>query len=205
MLQEMSYDLILLDIIMPGMNGFEVLQQIKRHENWRHIPVIVLSALDEIDSIVRCVEMGAEDYISKPFKPVLLRAKIAACLEKKRLRDQQILTLAQRSIAEATPVPMLISRLSDGAILYANATAGSTFGLPIEELLNRHTQDFYFDPTERQKVLDALSRAESIQCQELQCQRADGTPFWVIASLQPLTFYGEATVLYALCNITDRK
>ncbi|WP_373525182.1 response regulator [Nostoc sp.] len=205
MLQGMSYDLILLDIIMPGMNGFEVLQKIKRHENWRHIPVIVLSALDEIDSVIRCVEMGAEDYIPKPFKPVLLRAKIATCLEKKRLRDQQTLTLAQRSIAEATPIPMLLSRLFDGAILYANATAGSIFGLPIKELLNRHTQDFYFDPTERQNVLDALSKDESIQCRELQCQRADGTPFWVTASLQPLTFNGEASVLYALCDITDRK
>jgi PAS domain S-box-containing protein len=205
MLQAMSYDLILLDIIMPGMNGFEVLEQLKRHEDWRHIPVIVLSALDEIDSVVRCVEMGAEDYVSKPFKPVLLRAKIAACLEKKRLRDQQILTLAQRSIAEATPVPVMISLLSNGAILYANATASSTFGLPVEELLNRHTQDFYFDPAKRQEVLDALSRTESIQCREFRCQRADGTPFWVTASLQPLTFNGEATVLYALCDITDRK
>ncbi|MEH2279639.1 MAG: response regulator [Nostoc sp.] len=205
MLQTMSVDLILLDIIMPGMNGFEVLQQIKHHEDWRHIPVIMLSALDEIDSVVRCVEMGAEDYVSKPFKPVLLYAKISACLEKKQLRDQQILTLAQRSITEATPVPVLLSLLSNGAILYANASAGTTFGLPVEELLNRHTQDFYLDPSKYQEVLDALSKAEFIPCWELGCQRTDGTPFWVTASLQLLRFNGEAAVLSALCDVTDRK
>jgi len=199
------YDLILLDIIMPGMSGFEVLQTLKNHQEWRQIPVIMISALDEIDSVVRCIEMGAEDYLSKPFKPVLLRAKITACLEKKRLREQQVLLLAQRLIAEATPVPVLISRLEDGALLYANTTAGSTFGLPVEELLSRQLQDFFFNPTEHQELAEALSRAESIQRRELQCKRADGTPFWVTASLQPLSFNGEATVLSALSDITDRK
>jgi PAS domain S-box-containing protein len=199
------YDLILLDIIMPGMSGFEVLQKLKNHQELRHIPVIMISALDEIDHVVRCIEMGAEDYLSKPFKPVLLRAKIAACLEKKRLREQQVLLLAQRLIAEATPIPVLISRLEDGVILYANTTAGSTFGLPVEQLLGCHIQDFYFNPSDRKELVEALSRAESIQRRELQCKRADGTPFWVTASLQPLTFNGEATVLSALCDITDRK
>jgi PAS domain S-box-containing protein len=200
-----SFDLILLDIIMPGMSGFEVLQQLKTHQQWRQIPVLMISALDEIDSAARCIEMGAEDYLSKPFKPVLLRAKITTCLEKKRLREQQVLHLAQRLIAEATPVPVLISRLEDGVILYANTTASSTFGLPVEELLSRQVQDFYFNPSDRQELVEVLSRAESIQSRELQCKRADGTPFWVTASLQPLTFNGEATVLSALCDITDRK
>jgi PAS domain S-box-containing protein len=200
-----AYDLILLDIVMPQMSGFEVLHQLKSHQQWRQIPVIIISSLDEIDSVVRCIEMGAEDYLSKPFKPVLLRVKIAACLEKKRLREQQVLLLAQQLIAEATPIPVLISRLEDGAIIYANTTAGSTFGLPVKELLDRHVQDFYFNPTEHQELVEVLSRAESIQHRELQCKRADGTPFWVTASLQPLTFNQEATVLSALCDITDRK
>lgn len=205
MLKAMPYDLILLDIIMPGMNGFELLEQLKNHADWRHIPVIVLSALDELDSVVRCIEIGAEDYLSKPFKPVLLRAKITACLEKKRLQSQQVLTPAQPLIAEAIPVPVIISRLSDGAILYANAAAGSTFGLPVEELLSCHSQNFYFDLADYQEVLDALSRAECIQHRELQCKRADDTTFWVTASLQPLTFNDEPTVLSVLCDITDRK
>ncbi|MGH7817171.1 MAG: adenylate/guanylate cyclase domain-containing protein [Candidatus Binatia bacterium] len=85
-----SYDLILLDVMMPEMNGYQVLEQLKSDPILRDIPVIVLSALDEIGSVVRCIELGAEDYLPKPFDPVLLRARIGACLEKKRLRDQEV-------------------------------------------------------------------------------------------------------------------
>ncbi len=84
------FDLVLLDIVMPQMNGYEVLEQLKRDDAWRDIPVIMISALDEIDSVVRCIQLGAEDYLPKPFDPVLLRARISACLEKKRLRDKEI-------------------------------------------------------------------------------------------------------------------
>ncbi|MBW1941872.1 MAG: response regulator [Deltaproteobacteria bacterium] len=82
-----SFHLVLLDIMMPEMNGYQVLQHLKENDNWRDIPVIMISALDEMDSVVRCIEMGAEDYLPKPFNPILLRARISSCLEKKRLRD----------------------------------------------------------------------------------------------------------------------
>lgn len=82
-----AFDLVLLDIMMPEMNGYQVLQHLKQSETWRDLPVIMISALDEIDSAVRCIELGAEDYLRKPFNPVLLRARVQACLEKKRLRD----------------------------------------------------------------------------------------------------------------------
>jgi adenylate cyclase len=84
------FDLILLDVMMPEMNGYQVLEHLKSDPQLRDIPVIVLSAVDEIGSVVRCIELGAEDYLPKPFDPVLLRARIGACLEKKRLRDQEI-------------------------------------------------------------------------------------------------------------------
>ena len=84
------YDLVLLDVMMPEMNGYQVLERLKSDPNLRDIPVIVLSALDEIGSVVRCIELGAEDYLPKPFDPVLLRARIGACLEKKHLRDQEV-------------------------------------------------------------------------------------------------------------------
>ncbi|MBK9167678.1 MAG: response regulator [Bryobacterales bacterium] len=88
-LREAPFDLVLLDIMMPEIDGFQVLQTIKSDPVLRDIPVIMISALDEIQSVVRCIEMGAEDYLSKPFDPVLLRARIGACLEKKRLQDEQ--------------------------------------------------------------------------------------------------------------------
>jgi serine phosphatase RsbU (regulator of sigma subunit) len=89
-----GFDLILLDIIMPEMDGYQVLKSL-RNSQWRHIPVIMISALDRIDSVVKCVEMGAEDYLTKPFNPTLLRARIGACLEKKRLRDREFSYLEQ--------------------------------------------------------------------------------------------------------------
>jgi class 3 adenylate cyclase len=88
LLQAQPFDLVLLDIMMPELNGYEVLAAMKGDARLRHIPVIMISAVDEIESVIRCIEGGAEDYLSKPFNPVLLRARVGACLEKKRLRDQ---------------------------------------------------------------------------------------------------------------------
>lgn len=83
-----NFDLVLLDLMMPVMDGFEVLSRMKQDRRMRTVPVVMISALDEIDSVVRAIEMGAEDYLLKPFDPVLLRARIGALLEKKRLRDE---------------------------------------------------------------------------------------------------------------------
>ncbi|MBF0557185.1 MAG: response regulator [Nitrospirae bacterium] len=85
-----KFDLVLLDVIMPEMDGFETLEEIKGADELRYIPVIMISSLDDMDNIVRCIEIGAEDYLPKPPDPVLLRARVSACLEKKRLIDLQI-------------------------------------------------------------------------------------------------------------------
>ena len=82
-------DLTLLDIMMSEMDGYEVLDHMKGDSNLRHLPVIVISAVDEMESVVRCIEKGADDYLVKPFNRILLEARISACLEKKRLRDQE--------------------------------------------------------------------------------------------------------------------
>jgi len=84
-----AFDLLLLDMEMPELNGFEVLEQLTADAALRGLPVIVTSSLEGIANVVRCIELGAEDYLSKPVNPVLLRARIGASLEKKRLRDQQ--------------------------------------------------------------------------------------------------------------------
>lgn len=89
LVEKTEFDLILLDLMMPDINGYEVLRRLKGDPAVRHIPVIMISALDEIDSIVRCIKAGAEDYIPKPFDPVLLGARIDASLERKRLRDRE--------------------------------------------------------------------------------------------------------------------
>jgi len=89
MIKAQKFDLVLLDIMMPEMNGYEVLEHLQADHVLRHIPVIMITAVDEIESVVRCIELGADDYLPKPFNPVLLKARINASLEKKWLRDQQ--------------------------------------------------------------------------------------------------------------------
>src|SRR5947207_2358924 len=94
-LQNESFDLVLLDVQMPEMDGYQVLEQMKTHPYLREIPVIMISAVDELESVVRCIELGAQDYLPKPFNSVLLRARLTACLERKRLRDQEVDYLQQ--------------------------------------------------------------------------------------------------------------
>jgi serine phosphatase RsbU (regulator of sigma subunit)/CheY-like chemotaxis protein len=88
-LRESRYDLLLLDMQMPEMNGFDVLQAMRNDSALSAVPVIVLSASMDAQCITRCIQLGAEDYIPKPFNPILLQTRISACLEKKRLRDAQ--------------------------------------------------------------------------------------------------------------------
>lgn len=89
MLRREPFDVVLLDMEMPEMDGFQVLEELVGDRQLRDLPVIVTSSLEGIANVVRCIELGAEDYLTKPVNPVLLKARIGASLEKKRLRDQQ--------------------------------------------------------------------------------------------------------------------
>jgi CheY-like chemotaxis protein len=93
LLAAQPFDLILLDVLMPGMTGFGLLERLKASEPWRNIPVLMISALEEMKSIVNGIARGAEDYLCRPVDPMLLRARIGACLEKKRLRDREMVYL----------------------------------------------------------------------------------------------------------------
>ncbi len=106
-----SFDLILLDIMMPVLNGYDVLEQLKADERQRHIPVVVISARDDMSSVVRCIELGAEDYLTKPFNTVLLRARINASLDKKRFEDLQRQYLQQLEIEQERSERLLLNIL----------------------------------------------------------------------------------------------
>jgi sigma-B regulation protein RsbU (phosphoserine phosphatase) len=89
LVRSQKFDLVLLDMIMPGLDGYQVLTRMKSDPVTSEIPVIIISSLDQENSVARCIEAGAEDYIAKPFNSIFLRARIGACLERKRLHDQE--------------------------------------------------------------------------------------------------------------------
>jgi signal transduction histidine kinase len=100
LLASTPFDLVLLDIMMPDIDGFETLRRLKADPTLRHIPVIMISASDEIEGVARCIELGAEDYLPKPFNSVILRARIGASLEKKRLRDHEVAQFERVAMAK---------------------------------------------------------------------------------------------------------
>ena len=134
MIEKEVLDLVLLDLMMPGISGYDVLTLLKGDPQFREIPVIVISALTELDSIVRCIEVGADDYLAKPFDPVLLRARVGSSLEKKHLRDRE------RAMVEALRVEKerseqlllnilpkkIVARMHDGETVIADQLSNVT-------------------------------------------------------------------------------
>jgi len=143
------YDLVLLDIEMPEMNGFQVLEACLQDMDLRNIPIIMTSSLDELDSVVKCIELGAEDYLHKPVNPILMRARVNASLEKKRLRDEQrklFRTFATKEVAEELLRTgfSLGGKIVTGSVMFADIRSFTTLtesSSPAEiiEMLN----DFY--------------------------------------------------------------
>lgn len=116
------FDLVLLDIMMPEMNGYEVLEHIKSDMALRDIPVIMISAVDEMDSVVRCIKLGAEDYLPKPFNATLLGARVGASLDKKKLRDQEATYLARIEREQQRGDELLHAILPEAAVRELKAT-----------------------------------------------------------------------------------
>ncbi|HVA12822.1 MAG TPA: adenylate/guanylate cyclase domain-containing protein, partial [Stellaceae bacterium] len=162
LLGEGGFDLVLLDLMLPGMSGFEVLSQLKSGIHTRAIPVIMISALDEIDSAVRCIEAGAEDYLSKPFNPVVLRARVGACLERKRLHDRErAITTELRVEKERSEALLLqilprriVERMRTGEMLIADHIADAT--ILFSDLVNFTALSRNLAPQETVKLLDLL-------------------------------------------------
>jgi class 3 adenylate cyclase len=143
-----SFDLVLLDIEMPEMNGYQVLETCLRDPELRDIPIIMTSSLDELDSVVKCIELGAEDYLNKPVNPILLRARVNASLEKKRLRDEQrklFRTFATKEVADELLKTgfSLGGKYVNASVMFADIRSFTTFSekedpAEIIDLLNNY-------------------------------------------------------------------
>ncbi len=169
-------DLVLLDMIMPGMDGDQVLGELKADPELRGIPVIMLSALDEMDSVVRCILMGAEDYLAKPYNAILLRARINACLEKHRLRRTEQAYLAALEVERGKSesllrniLPMriaerlkhgettIVDSLSEVSVLFADVVGFSALASRVSSVeLVRFLDDIFTE-------FDALAEAQGLE------------------------------------------
>jgi adenylate cyclase len=150
-----SFDLVLLDMMMPGLSGFEVLCRLKADARMRHLPIIMISALDELDSAVRCIAAGAEDYLPKPFNPVVLRARVGASLEKKRLLDE---LRAEKERSEALLLNILprsvVERMRGGEVVIADRIPQAT--ILFSDLVDFTTVSATLAPEETVKLLGGL-------------------------------------------------
>ena len=134
-IQQTDFDLVLLDILMPRMNGLEVLQELNDQGLLRHLPVLVLSGLDSSAEIIQCIELGAEDFLSRPINLTLLQARVNACLEKKRLREREFGQFFPREIARQVALrPEMLDegREADVSVLFCDIRAFSKISEKLE-------------------------------------------------------------------------
>ncbi len=133
-LKREEFDLVLLDILMPEVNGIDVLERIKKDPSWREIPVVMVSGLNETNAIAKCISVGAEDYLPKPIDPVLLHARVDACMERSRWRAKELAFTneikyerdrADKLLHSMLPAPV-IKRLNDGETNIADRFVGAT-------------------------------------------------------------------------------
>lgn len=215
------FDAVLLDMQMPELSGIEVLRALKGDPRWRHLPVIMLSALTDVERVALCIELGAEDYLPKPVNSVLLRARLGACLEKKALRDQEQmhfqalhaekerLAVTLRSIADAvvtTDVTGRILLFNEAAATLTGATSETAPGRPFEEIFP------IFRLADQQPAGnltgEVLARHVAIESEPgLAMRAADGTERLVSTRCAPIydhTGQIEGTVVVVL-DVTEKE
>ena len=195
---------VLCDLNMPGMSGLEVLRQVQRRKP--DLPFILLTAHPSIPIAVQAIVEGAQRFLIKPVSLDEMEISVHQAIEFARLQrwqreaEEQLLRLV-----EAVPVPYIITRLRDGKILYANRHLAELVGLTPDEMKNRNTVDFYYDPEKRVEVLDRLKRDGFVTDLEVRVKRADGSPMWTVFSLAISEMAGEKVVLGGFLDITRRK
>ncbi len=159
-------DLVLLDIMMPIMNGFDVLARLKADPFTRDIPVIIISAMSDLESVVKGIKQGAEDYLPKPFEPTLLQARISACLEKKSLRDQQLKllhTFASEEVARQLMAEgfTLGGKELEATIMFADIRSFTTYSekhdaADVVELLNEYFAAMFVPISEHGGIVNQI-------------------------------------------------
>jgi two-component system cell cycle sensor histidine kinase/response regulator CckA len=209
-----SFDVILLDIVMPGLDGFHVLQEIRSDADLAGIPVVMLSALDELESVARCLEMGASDFLSKPFDPRLLRARIESLLSRRQAEvERSEMAESLRLLLEST-AEGIFGLDEKGNCTFINAAGCKLLGYDRDELLGKPIQ-----PLLHAAAINGLPRAAEgipmdqavragrfVRVRDESFRRKDGSTIPVEYSANPLFRDGEVRgAVITFSDISDRR
>ncbi len=203
-LSELAPDVVLCDLNMPSMSGIEVLKSVHRENP--NVPFVLLTAHPSIPEAVDAIEQGAYRFLIKPLSIDEVEITIRHALEHFRLErwkreaDEEL-----TRIVESTPVPFIMSTVKEGRILYANRPLAQLVGTTPEALKGRYTPEFYYDPAERQQVLERLRQDGFVKNMEVRMRRDDGSPIWTLFSLSVTELRGEGVILGGVIDITPRK
>lgn len=200
MLGQGDYDLVLLDILMPEMDGYEVLARLKADPARRDLPVIVISAVGEMDSVVRCISMGAEDYLPKPFDPLLLRARIGASLEKKKLRDHEIEYL--RHVTQLTDAAVAVQAHSFAADQLASTAQRADALGRLARVFQDMALEIYAREQELQRAAAAREQALQEQLERMQhdLTTSQTAPAQVFERIPPFDFLTASEKDWLACR-----
>jgi PAS domain S-box-containing protein len=209
-----SFDLVLLDIFMPGMDGFQVLERIKARPELQDVPVIVLSALDDQSNIVRSIEMGADDFLAKPFDAVVLRARIGAILRRRRAEAERAEMAESLQLLLESTGEGVFGQDSEGRCVFVNRAALEMLHCSREVLLGRdlhaaihHSRpDGSPYPPEQCPLRSVLRTGEPRRGRDETLFRPDGTSFPIEYSAHPIRRDGETQgIVVTFTDVTERK
>jgi PAS domain S-box-containing protein len=202
---KLSYNLILLNISLP--NGLKLLEQIEHHEEWQHTPVLIMATLDEMEAVVQSIAMGAADYLTLPLQSLLLRAKVTACLEKKRLREQ---SGNFNGLWENAPVGIYQATV-EGHLIGVNSTLVKLLGYPaavtLMEAIANIGEQIHVDPNRYAEFKRQLEENDQVTGFEYQVYRHDGDIIWVSEHARAVRDANGQIVYYEgiVEEITQRK
>ena len=203
-----KFDLVLLDIMMPELDGFGVLEAMKVDPALAGIPVIVISANDDSANFVRAIELGAVDYLSKPFDPVLLRARVNASLERRRLQAVLESALAEtRAMLEISPVATFFIR--GGKVVWINAMCVTLLGYQDRELVGRSMADLHLNEEDYRNVLakvESVLRSGMVFRGDIHMKRRDGRVILARASAKAIASWEpERGAVWTIEDVTEQR
>lgn len=203
---EKTPDLILLDVQMPGMDGFEVCRSLKENPETEEIPVIFITASDTVESKIQGFEAGAADYIPRPLQMPEVLARVKNQLTARRFFMQAEEEKERlKKVLAALPVPYLLSSVDTGMLLEVNDHACRKLNLRQDEVQNIHANDIYASPEKRNEILETLEEHELVSNAEIELKKTTGEVFTTLYSATPLQLGEENVFFVAFSDITERK